>query len=155
MAKRKKKRVKREPPAPTWVVFKCFNQTKEEVCFGISTNCPKWQGSRYELSRIPELAHWNIYDDKIMILRIGKRTRYTSPADATRVVQYFERTYDHWRNFWVVQTGNNVNLTPRERKPVKVLPPPRDYFLGTDMEEEDMDEEDVDEDDVDDNESED
>jgi hypothetical protein len=128
MAKRKKKRVKSEPKAPTWVVFKCFNQTRQEVCFGISTNCPKWGGNRNELSRIPELAHWDTGEDKIMILRIGKRTCYKSPSAATYAVNHYERTYTHPRNFWVVQTGSNTLLTPRERKPIRPAPLPRGFY---------------------------
>lgn len=140
MAKRKKKRVKREPKPPTYVVYKSFNQTKEEVHFGGSMNFPKWYGRKSELSHVPELAHWNFQDDKIMISRLFKRKTYSSHELALSAAQYLERTYVHWRNFWVVQTGRNTTLPPRVRKPVK---PSRnvDYLepdFEPDMEEEEM-----------------
>ena len=134
MAKRKKKRVKREPKPPTWVVYKSFNQTKEEVHFGSSMNFPKWYGRKHELSRVPELAHWDFEDDKIMICRLFKRKTYSTQEFALSAAQSLERSYVHWRNFWVVQTGRNTTLPPRVRKPVK----PLRYasYLEPDMEEE-------------------
>jgi hypothetical protein len=125
--KRRKKRVPSEPKPPTWKVYKSFNQTKEEVCFGISTNCKKWRPSKYEI-RMPELAHWDLKDDKIMITGIYKRKLFYSERDALNECQYWERTYKHSRNFWVVQTGVNATRPPRERKPVKPLPPSRHYI---------------------------
>ena len=138
MAKRKKKRVKREPKPPTWVVYKSFNQTKEEVHFGGSMNFPKWYGRKSELSRVPELAHWDFEDDKIMISRLFKRKTYPTLEYALSAAQYLERTYVHWRNFWVVQTGRNTTLPPRVRKPVR--PSRSANYLEPDMEP-DMEEE--------------
>ncbi|MBL7816181.1 MAG: hypothetical protein JNL70_14275 [Saprospiraceae bacterium] len=129
MAKRRKKRVKKEPAPPKWLVFKCFNQTKEEVYFGVSMTRPKWLGSRSDLYGVPELAHWDLQEDKIMILKIYKRKRFISKESALMETQYWERHYDHWRNFWVIQTGKNKLLTPRERKPVKPPRVPLGYYF--------------------------
>lgn len=134
MPKKKKKRVKREPKPPTYVVYKSFNQTKEEVHFGSSMNFPKWYGSKHDLRRVPELAHWDLEDDKIMISRLFKRKTYPSHEYALSAAQSLERTYVHWRNFWVVQTGKNTTLPPRVRKPVK--PSRNANYLEPDMEEE-------------------
>jgi hypothetical protein len=146
MAKRKKKRVKREPKPPLWLVFKSFNQTKEEVYFGASKATPKWHGSKYELQRIPELAHWDLEFDKIIIAKIYKRKRFPSEEAALIETQYWERTYDHWRNFWVIQTGSNKLKPPRERKPIKPPRLPYGYSFDPDMIEEP--EEDIDDDDL-------
>ena len=138
MAKRRKKRVKREPKPPTWLVFKSFNQTKEEVYFGVSMTTPKWSGSKYELRKIPELAHWNLEEDKIMILKIHKRKRFHSEAAAYIESRYWERHYDHWRNFWVVRTGPNAIGPQPVRKPVKPPRVPYGYRFDDDfMNEED------------------
>ena len=133
MAKRRKKRVKSEPKPPKWLIFKCFNQTKEEVYFGASQTCPKWQGSRYDLRGVPELAHWDLEEDKIMILKIYKRKRYESKEQALTEARYWERSYVHWRNFWVIRTGKNALGPQPERKPVKPPRPPRGYYFNPDL----------------------
>jgi hypothetical protein len=138
--KRKKKREKREPKPPTWIAFKCFNQTREEVHFGISMNTPKWHGSRYDLQGVPELAHWDVHEDKIMITKLFKRKPFPSKEAAWQITRSWERSYTHRRNFWVIQTGPNTLLTPRERKPIKPIPVPRYYFSEADLQEDaDMD----------------
>jgi hypothetical protein len=131
--KRTKKRVKREPKPPTYLVFKCFNQTQEEVYFGVSMTCPKWKGSRHDLRNIPELAHWNLEFDKIMITKIYQRKRFATLELAYNESRYWERRYVHWRNFWVVQTGKNLLLTPRVRKPVKPPRLPHGYSFNPDL----------------------
>jgi hypothetical protein len=145
MAKRRKKRVKREPKPPTWLVFKSFNQTKEEVYFGVSMTTPKWSGSKYELQGIPELKHWDLSDDKIMILKVHKRKRFHTLESAYQESRYWERTYDHWRNFWVVRTGPNAIGPQPVRKPVKPPRVPYGYALDYDMMD-DFDADDIDDD---------
>ncbi len=133
MAKRRKKRVKREPKPPTWLVFKSFNQTKEEVYFGVSMTTPKWQGSRYEMRGIPELAHWDLDEDKIMIVKVYKRKRFHTLDSAYVESRYLERTYDHWRNFWVIRTGSNALGPQPIRKPVKPPRIPYGYRFASDL----------------------
>lgn len=155
MAKRRKKRVKREPKPPTWLVFKSFNQTKEEVYFGVSMTTPKWYGSKYELQGIPELAHWDLSEDKIMILKVYKRKRFHTLESAYQESRYLERTYDHWRNFWVIRTGQNAIGPQPVRKPVKPPRIPYGYRFADDFmdEEEEMNDDlqdDIEEDDIED-----
>lgn len=152
MAKRKKKRVKSEPKPPLWLVFKSFNQTKGEVYFGASKTAPKWQGNKNELRSVPELAHWDLEEDKIMITKIYKRKRFPSQEQAFIETRYWERTYVHWRNFWVIQTGKNALGPQRVRKPVKPPRLPPGYLFDPDLMEDDDDmdvDDDVDDDDND------
>jgi hypothetical protein len=116
---RRKKRVKKEPKPPTWMVFKCFNQTKEEVCFGVTTYHKDYNGNVGILFREPQIAHWDLRNDKIITCRLRKPRRLATEAEAYRTAQSLERYYTHPRHFWVIQTGPNTLLKPRERKPVK------------------------------------
>lgn len=144
--KKTKKRVKREPKPPTWVTFMCVNHTREEVYFGVSQNRPKWTSSRYDLQGVPELAHWDIWEDRTRMSKLYKRKPFPTKEDAQIVTRNWERWYDHNRHFWVIQTGPNLKLTPRERKPVKPPRVPSSYRLP-DIDEADEIEEDDDIDD--------
>ena len=139
--KKTKLRVKREPKPPTWITFMCVNHTREEVYFGVSMNRPKWTSSRSDLSGIPELAHWDIWEDRTRMSKLYKRKPFPTKEAAQVVTRNWERWYDHNRNFWVIQTGLNLTLSPRERKPVKPPRVPRDYRLP-DIDEENEAEED-------------
>ena len=154
--KKTKKRVKREPKPPTWVTFMCVNHTREEVYFGVSMNRPKWSSSRSDLHGVPELAHWDIWEDRTRMSKLYKRKPFPSEEAALIVARNWERWYDHNRHFWIIQTGPNLKLTPRERKPVKPPRVPSSYRLAPeDLEEEDIDDEDDIEDDNEDNDIED
>ena len=74
-----------------------------------------------------------------MIIKVHKRKRFHSEESAYIESRYLERTYDHWRNFWVIRTGQNAVGPQPVRKPVKPPRVPYGYYFDPDLEEADDD----------------